>query len=108
MPEAIEKKQPMKQILKDKFGEIIITKLDTYVEPHKAVKEARGDVRLQNNYNFGDLSYEENEDEEEDEKEGIIPEKLNESDEDGYKAIINEKKRKVKKSSNLGKIWMIY
>ena len=36
------KKEPKKPILKDKTGEILITKLDTYIEPVKAIKEARG------------------------------------------------------------------
>lgn len=38
---VVEKKVEKKQLLKDKHGEIIINKLDAYVEPTKAVKEAR-------------------------------------------------------------------
>lgn len=41
-------KEPKKQLLKDKYGEIIINKLDTYVEPVKQVKEARGDTSIKN------------------------------------------------------------
>ncbi len=42
MPEI--PKEPKKLILKDKYGEIIINKLETYVEPVKQIKEARGDT----------------------------------------------------------------
>ncbi len=35
----------------------IINKLDTYIEANKAVKEARGDNRTANKYDFGDLSF---------------------------------------------------
>lgn len=33
-----------KAILKDQYGNIIINKLDTYVEPTRQIREARGDV----------------------------------------------------------------
>ena len=59
--------QPKRPLLKDKNGEIIINKLDTYIEPTKAVKEARGDTRMANRYNFGELSFDEDEEEEEEE-----------------------------------------
>jgi hypothetical protein len=35
---------PKVPILKDKTGEILITKLEAYIEPVKAIKEARGDL----------------------------------------------------------------
>merc|ERR1712032_879708 len=59
------KKEPKKPILKDKTGEILITKLEAYVEPVRAVKETRGDTRDTNKYNFGDLSVDESDEEEE-------------------------------------------
>jgi aconitase A len=37
------KKSPKRAILKDKTGEILITKLEQYVEPTRAVRETRGD-----------------------------------------------------------------
>lgn len=36
-------KTEKKQILKDQYGNIIINKLDAYVEPTRQIKEARGD-----------------------------------------------------------------
>merc|ERR1711957_246517 len=57
-------KSPKRAILKDKTGEILITKLELYVEPVRAIREARADNRDKNNYNFGDLSVEESSDEE--------------------------------------------
>lgn len=36
-------KEPKKAIEKDKYGNIIISKLDAYIEPIKGVKETRGD-----------------------------------------------------------------
>ncbi len=32
-----------KQIKKDKYGEIIINTLETYIEPKRQIKEARGE-----------------------------------------------------------------
>merc|ERR1711957_509143 len=57
-------KSPKRAILKDKTGEILITKLELYVEPVRAIREARADNRDKNSYNFGDLSVEESSDEE--------------------------------------------
>ena len=82
----IVEKVEKKILIKDKHGEIIITKLEAYVEPSKTVKEARGDVRLQNNYNFGDVSYDES-DEENDENEDDV--EVDEAEEE-------EKKKKTK------------
>ena len=48
-------KKPKQEIIKDKYGEILITKLDDYVEPEKKVKEAKGDIRYANIYNFSSL-----------------------------------------------------
>merc|ERR1712032_723450 len=59
------KKEPKKPILKDKTGEILTTKLEAYVEPVRAVKETRGDTRDTNKYNFGDLSIDESDSENE-------------------------------------------
>ena len=84
--ERIEKKV----LNKDKHGEIIITKLETYVEPSKIVKEARGDVRLQNNYNFGNVSYDESDEEIEEE-------------EDENAEEVEEEEQKKKKTKNAKK-----
>lgn len=72
--------QPKKVVQKDKHGEIIISKLDAYVEPTKTVKETRGDTKMTNKYNFGDLSFDEDEDEEEEEEEktGAVAEETEE------------------------------
>ena len=43
------------QLIRDKNGEVLITKLDDYVEPEKKVKEAKGDIRDANIYNFASL-----------------------------------------------------
>ena len=83
----IVEKVEKKTLIKDKHGEIIITKLETYVEPSKIVKEARGDVRLQNNYNFGDVSYDESVEENEEDEEGEEVEEVVEEE---------EKKKKTK------------
>ena len=49
------KKKEKPQLIKDEHGEILITKLDEYIEPEKVVKEAKGDIRDANIYNFGAL-----------------------------------------------------
>lgn len=46
VPQQEIKKEPKKKLLKDEHGEIIINKLDTYIEPVKQVKEARGDTSI--------------------------------------------------------------
>ena len=89
-----EVKEPKKPILKDKYGEIIINKLDDYVEPVKQVKEARGDLRLRNNYNFGDLSIDEDESSEYEEKnDDVISEEEPSDEEKPKKKKIVEKKK---------------
>ena len=60
-----EPKKPKPVYQKDKHGEILITKLDDYVEPPKEVKEAKGDIRDANKYDFKALV--DSEEEEEDE-----------------------------------------
>jgi len=79
-------KEPKKPLLKDQYGDIIINKIDTYVEPVKQVKETRGETSInyfkkifplnfliinlfftyskgtQNRYDFGDLSVDEESD----------------------------------------------
>ena len=49
-------KKIKQDLIKDKNGEILITKLDDYIEPEKKVKEAKGDVRDANIYNFASKS----------------------------------------------------
>ena len=44
------KKKKGQELIRDVHGEILITKLDEYVEPEKVVKEAKGDIRDANNY----------------------------------------------------------
>jgi hypothetical protein len=85
-------KEPKKQLQKDKTGEIIISKLEAYVEPTKTVKEARGDTRMRNNYDFGDISFDESESEGEHQKNDSIEEKEEESEEE------NDNKRKKKQT----------
>ena len=50
-----EEPKPKKVFLKNALGDILITKLDDYVEPPKEVKEAKGDVRDANKYDFSAL-----------------------------------------------------
>jgi hypothetical protein len=50
-----EKEKPKKKKLQLINGEVMITKLDEYIEPPKEVKEAKGDIRDANRYNFGAL-----------------------------------------------------
>ena len=50
-----EPKKVKQKLIRDKNGEVLITKLDDYVEPEKKVKEAKGDVRDANIYNFASL-----------------------------------------------------
>jgi hypothetical protein len=80
-------KEPKKVLLKDKFGEIIINKLETYVEPTKGVKEARGDNRMANRYDFGDLSFDSDDEEEE-------------ADEDHEEVEYEEETKKKHKAQN--------
>jgi hypothetical protein len=72
--------------LRDKHGEILVSKLEEYVEPTKQVREARGDVRLQNGYNFGDLSVDESEDEDEED----------DAEESEEEEVVEQKKKKPK------------
>jgi hypothetical protein len=83
--------QPKKHYQKDKHGEIIISTMDVYVEPSKAVKEARGDQRMMNKYDFGDLSYSE-EDEQEEENQ---TETVNEEEEEKKKKKTQSKSKKA-------------
>jgi hypothetical protein len=80
-------------LVRDKHGEIVINKLDEYIEPTKGVREARGDVRLQNNYNFGDLSVDKSEDEEDEEEEESEEEVETQEQQ-------KKKKQKVEKKGN--------
>ena len=54
--EKVVPKEPKKPLHRDKHGEIVIDKLDAYVDPVKTVKEAKADVRDINRYNFKDLN----------------------------------------------------
>ena len=47
--------KPKREKIKKINGEIMITKLDEYIEPPKEVKEAKGDVRDANKYNLNTL-----------------------------------------------------
>lgn len=85
--------------MKDKHGEIIITKLEAYVEPHRGIREVRTDMKTKNNYDFGNLSVDEDD---EDEKEEI-QEKQEEDEEDVEEIGKSKKKNKKqeKKEENL-------
>ena len=66
--EENQQKKPKQEIIKDKHGEILITKLDEYIEPEKQVKEAKGDIRDANIYNFSSLVKAEADEEEQEKK----------------------------------------
>lgn len=92
------KKQPKKEIFRDNRGEIVISKLDAYVEPQKTVKEVRGGEQISNKYDFGDLSFS---DEEEPKQENVIEENEEESDEDAEKTKSKKKKPAKKNKEDL-------
>ena len=43
---VIPGKEEKKTYLKNQYGDIVINKLDTYIEPTKQIKEARGDTSI--------------------------------------------------------------
>ena len=63
-----KKPKEKQSLVRDKNGEILITKLDDYVEPEKQIKEAKGDIRDANIYNFSSLVKAEQDEEEGQEK----------------------------------------
>jgi hypothetical protein len=77
----------------------MITKLDEYIEPPKEVKEAKGDVRDANRYNFGALINKDEESEEEEEKN----ENEKEKKEEEVKVEEEETKKKKKKKGKQNK-----
>jgi hypothetical protein len=88
------KQAPKKQLLKDKHGEIIITKLEEYVEPTKQVREARGDKRMQQGYDFGDLSVDEESEEDEDNDEESEEEETETQEDKKKKKNVKPEKKK--------------
>lgn len=96
-----EIKEPKKHIVKDKHGEIIITKLEAYVEPVRAVKEVRTDMKTRNNYDFGDLSIDE--DEEVDDTQQIKEEI--EDEEEEVEITKKKNKKEKKQDANLDDIF---
>ncbi len=76
----------------------MITKLDEYIEPPKEIKEAKGDIRDANRYNFGALiNTDENDEEEEEKKEEKDDKKNEEIKEEEIKKKKRKKENKIKK-----------
>ena len=99
--EEKKKEEPKKikqELIRDKNGEVLITKLDDYIEPEKKIKEAKGDIRDANIYNFASLVKAEADEEEENEKKEEVKEEKKEEEKEEEK---NEGKKKKKTPPDL-------
>ncbi len=96
-----KRKITKQQLIKNKHGEILITKLDDYVEPEKKVKEAKGDIRDANIYNFSSLVKEDVDEEEHKKKsEEVKEEKKEEKKKKKKKSKVKRKRKKKEKINN--------